>query len=143
MILYEIWLHIKHFFVSENYEEYVKIHRAMFCTSTKSIWEMLSSGKTVEEIYEGMPDEVMPFVKEHANDLLLKWSIIEDKSAEIFDELYPIYYKQGRAEFAKCVCGTPYSSVIFAMLDGKDHSKIIWKMVEPDWIPARAIPEME
>lgn len=126
-----------------KHDEYMRVHRAMFCTSTRSIWESLSSGKTVQELYEGMPDEVMPFVKEHAEKLFLKWSIIEDRSAEIVEELYPLYHKQGRAAFAKEAVKRPYSNVIFAMLDGKDHSKIIWKMIEPDWVPARAIPEVE
>lgn len=118
--------------------EYLRVHRAMFSTSTRSIWEYLSAGKDVADLIYGIPDEVMPFIREHSMALLSKFAYIDQQAKEYFAAIQR--YSHTRKLFAEQAKKFILPSVLFAMLDQKPYTGIIWKHLEPEWVPAKAPP---
>lgn len=78
-----------------------------------------------------MPDEVMPFVREHATKLTEQYATAERECKKAFSEL--------RRDFANKAVQSDKSYVLFAMLDKKPYAQIIWKSIEPLWIPAKSM----
>ena len=118
-------------------KEYLRVFKIMYQTSTKSIWEVLSAGRDLDYLLTDAPDEVQPFIKQHGTDLLRQFSEVESQALFMFGNISTI--AKNRKDFATHAMRTGFAPVLFALLDGKNYSKIIWKMLEPDWIPAKAI----
>lgn len=107
--------------------EYVRLHRIITGVSTKTIWEMLSSGKDFGELLELVPDEFYDWVRSVETQL-------RGKFAEIFNEIELEYQRichlsDDRKAFAKEALRHPYSSFLFARLDNKPLD--IWKLIKP------------
>lgn len=124
-----------------KFEDYIKLHRHMTNLSTTKIWEALAAGEPVSSILNDVPDEF--YDKVHDYEKLLKnnyadleWDIksrfaIELKAKRNLEDLHGFTELESRKMFAENVAKYPHKSVLFAMLDGKDYSGHIWKMVEP------------
>lgn len=127
------------FQVKIKLEEYCRLHRLMYCTSTKSIWEHLASGGGLLSLIEGVPDELMPFIKEHEYKLRMAFGWVEEDSLKQFLKIRHLA-DESRKAFADAAMKYKHPSILFSMLDGKDYKKTIWKMLEPEWVPAKAPP---
>jgi len=113
------------FRVKMKFPEYVRLHRIITGISNVVVWEYLSERKSFEELLEKVPDEFFNWVKQTQGQLVKEFDEIlaESKSAfKVFDT---------RKETALYIQTQKYSSVLFAMLDGKSPDKIIWKMIKP------------
>ena len=113
------------FRVKMKFPEYVRLHRIITGISNVVVWEYLSERKSFEELLEKVPDEFFNWVKQTQGQLVKEFDEIltECKSAfKVFDT---------RKETALYIQTQKYSSVLFAMLDGKSPDKIIWKMIKP------------
>lgn len=108
-----------------KFDGYVRIHRLITGLSPKQIWEFLRQGKNIDELLEMVPDEFYNWVKQVINDLLKKYKVIEETSRREFKVLGD--RKKTALYFKSCT----YPAILFAMLDAKDYSQIIWKMVRP------------
>jgi RNA ligase len=115
-----------------KFEDYIRLHRVMTNISEKKIWEALKDGKPISELLENVPDEFYDEVKRIETELLQKFYDQGDEYRNIFRGLTlalgPI---PNRKDFAQIATKYRHPSILFAMLDGKDYSKIIWKMLEP------------
>lgn len=125
------------FQVKVKLEEYVRIHRLMFQTSTRSIWEHLAAGGNMDGILAEVPDEVFDFVREQGGKLLLAFNAIENEAKDWFKS---IRGANGRKAFAEEAKKYHYPSILFAMFDDKPYQHMIWKLIEPEWLPAKAAP---
>jgi len=126
VILFDIGFRMK-----IKFEEYLRLHKLYCGLSNKMIWEMLSEGRTKDEILNDMPDEFMNWAK----------SIIEKLDSQFFTHqtailnLFNLFkmYSEDRKMFAEKVmcCRKDYHSMLFSALDGKNFDKQIWRLLKP------------
>lgn len=127
--------------------DYVALHKIVFGLNERAVWEHLSSGKGINEMLDGLPDEFHSWVRGVALDLLLRFNRIQHQCAEdlmrcqqmvrtqplfglplVDPEREPRAY---RKEIADYIRQCEHSGIVFSMLDGKDPSKAIWKLLYP------------
>ena len=112
-----------------KFEDYVRLHRILTGISNKTIWEYLKDGRDFGELLEKVPDEFYNWVKRTKHDLKIQHQEIIDK--------YLFYFKsfnvKNRKEFAFYAKKYQYPSLLFNLLDGKDISDMVWKIIKPDY----------
>ena len=113
------------FRVKIKFEEYLRLHRIITQVSNLNIWEYLKTNQPMEEILERVPDEFFDWVKETKKDLETKYAVIENQAKKDFKVLETV--KETALYFLTC----QHPGVLFAMLNNKDYSVIIWKMIRP------------
>ena len=114
-------------------EEYLRLHRIMTNISTISIWETLSSGGNMEELLKDVPDEFFDKVTEVIKDLAIRFSNVRKDYIQYFTDIVFKIGREDRRLFAEEARRYNHSSILFALLDGKDINPIIWKIVKPEW----------
>lgn len=113
-----------------KFEDYVRLHRQMTNLSTTAIWEALKDGNPVSSILSDVPDELFDEVKKIEDAIIDEFLNIEKICRIKFRELSEL--NLSRNEFAQIVLKTTYSpGILFSMLDEKDYSQSIWKMIKP------------
>jgi RNA ligase len=112
-------------------EEYIRLHRIMTEVSTTSIWEILSNGDDIEGLLKDVPDEFYSKIKGYENELKSQYENIENEYKWIFRTIDRSPNIKDRSVFAAYAKRFKYPSILFAMLDGKEISQIIWKIVKP------------
>lgn len=117
-----------------KFDDYCNLHRQMTNLSTTGIWEALSQGIPVSSILNDVPDEFFAKVKEYEERLKFKYSHLENRCANICQSIQ-MTNPPSRKEYAEAFkkYDSPIQSVLFAMLDRKDYSKIIWKFLKPEF----------
>lgn len=113
-----------------KFDEYLRLHKVMTGFTEKNIWESLKNGgmEELERVLDRVPDEFYKWVKEISNDLLSKYKEIESVAIKDF-----VFVPDGdRAHKAEYIKKTKYPSLLFSMLDQKDYSENIWKMIKPE-----------
>jgi T4 RnlA family RNA ligase len=113
------------FRVKVKFEEYVRLHRLMTSCSTITIWETLKENKSWDEQLDQVPDEFYNWVKKIKNELENEYKKIENEAKSVFKVF------DTKKETALYFMTQKYPSVLFGMLDGKDYSQTIWKMIRP------------
>lgn len=108
-----------------KFKEYLRLHRIVTQISSVDIWEYLQSGQSFDEILDKVPDEFYQWVKRTRASLTTQYDAIEQQCKADFKVLdskkdTALYFLQ---------CAQP--AVLFSMLNGKDYSKNIWKMIRP------------
>ena len=107
--------------------EYVRLHRILTNISNKSIWECLRYGNDLDEIINNVPDEFYNWVKSVKSALLREYEIIESKCRLQFKDLGD--RKQNALYYQTC----DHAAILFKMLDKKDYSDMIWKLIRPKY----------
>ncbi|MGE6356172.1 RNA ligase [Flavobacterium sp. NPDC079362] len=115
------------FRVKIKFEEYLRLHRIITEVSNVNIWEYLKTNQSMEEILERVPDEFFDWVKQTKSDLENQYVMIENQCKKDFKVL------DSRKETALYFLTCKYASVLFAMLDNREYSEIIWKMIRPSF----------
>ena len=110
--------------------EYLRLHKIITNLSTTAIWETISTGKSVLELLEGFPDEFYNKVKQYEEELLFKYKELKDFYTKLFEE---ITEKENRRLFAETAKKYEKPSILFALLDKKDISQIIWDYIKPEF----------
>lgn len=110
-------------------DEYLRLHKIMTEVSTKSVWEVLSNGDDMEGLLKDVPDEFYFKIREYETELMGEYNKIEFDCLVLLSELGHLDKK----EYAEAVIGNKYNSVLFSMYNGKDYSKIIWRMIQPEF----------
>lgn len=122
-------------------EEYLRLHKIMTNVSTTSIWEILSSGSSMDELLNNVPDEFYQKIKEYSQNLKYGYFQISEYCGKAYD-----YFRYGKyndkeieptkkefAEYVQKHIDKRFWSVMFAMWDGKDYEHIIWNIIKPRW----------
>jgi len=117
--------------VKVKFDEYVRLHRILTNVNAKAIWDLLRNGQGVDELLERVPDEFYNWVRSTVHDLQADYTYKEELARGIFANLQK--ENLSRRDFAAEAnqLGS-LRSVLFAMLDGKDYSQIIWKQLRPE-----------
>lgn len=114
-------------------EEYLRLHKIMTEVSTKSVWEVLSNGDSMEEVLKHVPDEFYSKIKEYEKELTLKFKQIKHRYEWYFATMSDTISKNDRKKFALIASTVEYPSLLFALLDGKKIEPIIWKIIQPEF----------
>jgi T4 RnlA family RNA ligase len=112
-------------------EEYLRLHRIMTNLSTTAIWEVLSGGGDVLSTLTDVPDEFYNKIHQYSNELMDKYTKLEDEYIWIFDLLSKSDVSKIRSGFAELAKKYKYPAILFRMYDDKDYSEIIWKIIRP------------
>ncbi len=130
--------HPGNFRMKIKFEEYVRLHKIMTNLSTTAVWEVLSNGGNMDDLLKNVPDEFYDKIKEYENILKDEFSILMKEYEWIFNKVKNVYFEVNqkefnRAEFAMLAKRYKHPSLLFGMLDGKDVSQNIWKIVKPEF----------
>jgi RNA ligase len=132
--------------VKVKFEEYVRLHRILTGLNPRTIWEMLAEKQdpAVDSIMKDpkLPAKFLEWFGGWVNQLRGRYTELERISKQMFEgtphmgEGLSSYsheqLKQARKENALYYLQAPaLSSILFAMLDGKDYGEIIWKIIKP------------
>ncbi len=121
-------------------EEYLRLHKIMTNVSTTAVWEILSSGGDIDAILKDVPDEFYKKIKSYVSTLKYGYYQYWNQLGKTYD--YFRFGKYGdieveptKKEFAEYIKNHhPIAkSIMFAMWDGKDYDKIIWKALKPEY----------
>jgi T4 RnlA family RNA ligase len=107
--------------------DYVRLHRIITRIQAKDIWECLSQNQSLEQFLNSVPDEFYNWVKDTKLDLETKYHAIEVECQQAFKDLGE------RRETAMYFQTQTYPGVLFLMLDGRDYSQVIWKLIKPGY----------
>jgi len=111
-------------------EEYKRLHRLITQCSTRTIWEMLRSGSDTRELLDRVPSEFGEWVVSQIHSLSDAHQNIRIGALAAMEEAPP---RDPRKDFAMWAKQKPWPGLLFSLLDGKDITDSIWKMVEPKW----------
>ena len=114
-------------------EEYLRLHRIMTNLSTTAIWEVLSGGGDVLSTLTDIPDEFYDKIHQYSNELMDKYTKLEDEYIWIFKILSKSDDFEIRARFAELAKKHKYPTILFRMYDNKDYSDVIWKIIRPEF----------
>jgi T4 RnlA family RNA ligase len=112
-------------------EEYLRLHKIMTNLSTTSVWEILSNNGKIDEFIQDVPDEFFKKIQDYAFELSLRHFNIYKDYTEYFEIIKDKFVD--RKSFAEESKRYQHPSLLFSLLDGKDISPLIWKIVKPDF----------
>ena len=111
--------------IKVKFDEYQRIHRIVTNVSSIDIWDYLKNGLPFDEILERVPDEFYDWVRETEQRIKKQYMYIEETAKREIKQ-FPT-----QKETALYTLACQYPSVMFAMMSGKKHEPIIWKLVKP------------
>lgn len=124
-----------------KFDEYVRLHRIVTGVSSKTVWELLSSGKPLDEIIEHVPDEFYDWVEKTADELTTAYRTVVDEANTAYaqvlfdaqrDPEYAVSPRSARKTYARYA--QPYGKLrpaLFSLLDGRDIGTWAWNQIEP------------
>lgn len=123
------------FRVKIKFAEYIRLHKLITEASTTSIWESLSKGDDLEVLLEKVPDEFYDWVKATKTKLEKDYQKIESEAKKHFNNLMRQKFqnRKDQANFVINSTAPKLNGILFAMLDEKEYSQIIWKMIKPEY----------
>lgn len=111
-------------------DEYVRLHRLLTQCTARSIWDLLRTGTPLDELLERVPDEFYNWVKTKKADLETSYADILYESDLMAVKAKEFATRKEQAEFILKYAKN-YSGIVFKLLDGKEVSDDIWKMLRP------------
>lgn len=113
-------------------DEYLRLHKIMTNMSTTAVWESLVNGDNLNNLLKDVPDEFYNKIKQERERLLSEYYFLEDEYKFIYNVISRISNKN-RKLYAEMAMMYSHSKLLFLMLDGKDYSNYIWKIIKPEF----------
>jgi RNA ligase len=114
-----------------KFEEYVRLHKVMTNLSTTAVWEVLSIGGSMDNLLKDVPDEFYQKIQDYVSDLVVRHDNIMKDYLYHYTDI--VLKTQDRKSFAEETKRYSYPSLLFGLLDGKDISPNIWKIIKPEF----------
>ena len=111
-------------------EEYTRVHRLIYGTSTKTIWASLRAGEVPEDQAAVLPAEMRAWISQYADRLRALHASIMEEQRQTFHQR-PV--DVSRAEFAQWAKQQRHPGLLFKLLDGKAMEDDVWRMIEPEF----------
>lgn len=112
-----------------KFDEYVRLHRIVTGTNSKTVWEMLRENKPMDELLERVPDEFHKWLENVTTNLLCEFKNIKDRALLELHEVEKFQTRKEQALYLKAK--SKHSGLVFTLLDGKDPAPEIWKLIKP------------
>ena len=116
-----------------KFEEYVRLHRIITQVSTIDIWEHLKNDEPFDELLERVPDEFYAWVKETTLNLAFRYENVEKDYRSYYEDIILKVGGDDRKAFAEEAKRYNHPGILFSMLDDRDYSQAIWRMIRPQW----------
>ncbi|GAA1940103.1 RNA ligase [Amycolatopsis minnesotensis] len=126
--------------------DYVRLHKIVTGLNERVIWDYLGTHDETDELFAGLPDEYFDWVTSVIERLTLDAGAMVCVVLDRWDELARAGLVLGpRKDFALAIeRDAPWLRwCLFALLDGRDYSQIIWKQLRPDTEHRPARPRTE
>lgn len=107
-------------------EVYKRLHKLLTGTNSKTVWEFLSEGRDMTELADQVPDEFYRWLSATKDKFLSQFAEIENIAKAEFRNNFA-----SRKEAADYFKTCKYPHILFSMLDVKDYSSTVWKMLKP------------
>lgn len=114
-------------------QEYLRLHKIMTNLSTTAVWEVLSTGGNFEGLLKDVPDEFYQKIQEVVRDLVVRHDNIQKDYMSYFLDITNKVLSTDRKSFAEEAKRYNHPSLLFGILDDKDISPIIWKLIKPEF----------
>ena len=117
-----------------KFDEYVRLHRLITGFSTKSIWECLANGDSLDSLLESVPDEFFSWVREKENELRANFARKWGRAQLAFQVVGGLRTRKDQALELQ-VKYKDVMPVVFKLIDMEDRQavKLVWKMIKPKW----------
>lgn len=112
-----------------KFDEYVRLHKILTECTSRKVWELLKNRESMDQFLEKVPDEFYVWFTEKVSQLKTEYMMIEEKAKVAREKVTHLPRKE-----AALFLNTHYKpvvSIVFAMMDGKDYSDKIWRMIKP------------
>ncbi|MDX2254123.1 MAG: T4 RnlA family RNA ligase [Pseudanabaenaceae cyanobacterium bins.39] len=126
VIRFESGLRLKY-----KFTEYVQLHRILTQVTSRVIWEMLRDQTPFADILERVPDEFYNWVKQTKADLVAQYQQIENQAKADFERIVTNTDRRDRKAMAQQILNCAHHNILFSLLDGKDYSDYIWRVIKP------------
>ena len=114
-------------------EEYLRLHKIMTNLSTTAIWEVLAAGGDFTNLLVDVPDEFYRKVQEVAGDLTLRFDNLRKDYVSYHEEIVGKIHLSDRKSYAEQATRFRHPNLLFGLLDGKDITHSIWKILKPEF----------
>lgn len=111
-----------------KFDEYVRLHRLITGVTARSIWDLMRTGTSMDELLERVPDEFYNWVAKTRDELQNHYNFILEKSNQIAAYARTLENRKAQAEYLQRVA---HPSIVFKMLDGKNPEEQIWRLIKP------------
>lgn len=124
--------------VKVKLDEYVRLHRIVTNTTARTVWEHLRTGESIQELVDNVPEEFEWWVRETAQALELTFSHRFYQAHEEHERIVELVDGQQedpatwRRRFAEEAKKYPHPGLLFAILDNRDITDAVWKMIRPE-----------
>jgi RNA ligase len=116
--------------VKFKYSEYMRLHKIVSGVNEKFIWEALRDKVSFDDILSNIPDELYNFISNTRDGLLADYAVMEFEAKEKYELAIKLPTRKEQAQWVMSN-EKKLSALIFSMLDSRDYSDKIWKMLEP------------
>lgn len=129
--------------IKVKFEQYIQLHRIITSVSAKRVWEGMRDGVPLTDAMravEDFPDEIYRDTRHQETMLRAGFASIEYWAKKYYnnnmtDERLKIFNANGKSSHRRLIADYfnkyKYPKILFCMLDGKDYSSYIWKLLKP------------
>jgi RNA ligase len=114
--------------VKAKTSDYLHLHRALTCTSERTVWEVLASGQDPAVLYDRVPDEFAVWVGEVVDRLR---GMVDSYIGMAHYEFERIGRLPDRKAFAAAAMQSEHRAALFRLYDGRDIEDLAWKSCKP------------
>ena len=111
-------------------DEYTRVHKLIYGTSTKTIWALLRAGQSPEQQAAILPHEMRSWIAAYADEL-------RAQHAEVLAAQHAAFAQRpldvSRTDFAQWAKKQKYPTAMFKLLDGKSLDDDAWRLIEPEF----------
>lgn len=119
--------------VKVKFEDYKRLHKVLTGITAKRVLEdYLITGQSMDALYERVPDEFAGWLRDTVEGLRRQYLRHDTLALAAFAQAQDDASGWTRKDYAMRFTKSPYSAVLFKMLDGQSYDQLIWKMVKPD-----------
>lgn len=118
-----------------KFEEYIRLHRILTMVSNLDIWQALRDHNSLETILIDVPDEFDTWVRDWENAIKFAYVMKEIDARTIYAKYLKanMHNKKDSADWIFKNCPKEYQGIVFAIINGKDYSDSIWRMIRPTY----------
>ncbi len=112
-----------------KFPTYCALHKIITGLSVKGIWEHLATNGSIDDLLNLAPDEMYSWLRSHIKTFHDQYRAIEIQSKD--DVAHVLEYATRKDQALWLQRQAPYPGICFQMLDHKDYSSSIWKLLKP------------
>ncbi len=120
------------FRVKIKYESYCALHRLVTNTSNMDVWDSMRLGGNLDNVLSNVPDEFFNWVSSVKAEIESDFADLQAKAQRAYDNVKGLGSRKEQAQALFASEDAPAAHAVFLMLDGKDHTQMLWKLVKPE-----------